>query len=61
MRRPDVEWLELDGEAVLYDPTAHALHRLNTGATAVWAASDGTVPDGPDYQSDRRRLLRTAW
>jgi Coenzyme PQQ synthesis protein D (PqqD) len=44
MRRPDVEWVELDGEAVLYDPTAHTLHRLNAGATAVWAVCDGTVP-----------------
>jgi Coenzyme PQQ synthesis protein D (PqqD) len=45
-RRPDVEWVTLDGEAVLYDPTAHALHRLNTSATAVWAACDGTAPLG---------------
>jgi hypothetical protein len=43
-RRPDVEWITFDGEAVLYDPTAHTLHRLNAGATAVWAACDGTVP-----------------
>jgi len=26
------------------DPTAHVLHRLNAGATAVWAACDGTAP-----------------
>jgi hypothetical protein len=40
-RRPDVEWVTLDGEAVLYDPTGHTLHRLNAAATAVWAACDG--------------------
>jgi Coenzyme PQQ synthesis protein D (PqqD) len=43
-RRPDVEWVTLDGEAVLYDPTGHTLHRLNAAATAVWAACDGTAP-----------------
>jgi hypothetical protein len=42
-RRADVEWVELDGEAVLYDPKAQVLHRLNTGAAAVWAACDGKV------------------
>jgi len=42
-RRPDVEWVELDGEAVLYDPTVSMLHRLNRGAAAVWAACDGIV------------------
>jgi hypothetical protein len=41
-RRPEVEWVELDGEAVLYDPTTQVLHRLNRGAAAVWAACDGT-------------------
>jgi hypothetical protein len=30
-RRPDVEWVELDGDVVLYHPTLHMLHRLNTG------------------------------
>jgi Coenzyme PQQ synthesis protein D (PqqD) len=40
-RRPDVEWVTLDGEAVLYDPTGHILHRLNAAATAVWAACNG--------------------
>jgi hypothetical protein len=40
-RRPDVEWVTLDGEAVLYDPTAHTLHRLNAAAAAVWAACNG--------------------
>jgi hypothetical protein len=49
-RRPDVEWVTLDGEAVLYDPKDHILHRLNAAATAVWAACDGTAP------SDRIRI-----
>ena len=40
-RRADVEWAELDGEVVLYDPAAHVLHRLNPEAAAVWAACDG--------------------
>jgi Coenzyme PQQ synthesis protein D (PqqD) len=40
-RRSDVEWVEVDEEAVLYDPAAHMLHRLNESATAVWAACDG--------------------
>jgi hypothetical protein len=43
-RRPDVEWVTLDGEAVLYDPTGHILHRLNAAATAVWASCDGSAP-----------------
>jgi Coenzyme PQQ synthesis protein D (PqqD) len=42
-RRPDLEWVELDGEVVLYDPGAHTLHRLNAGAAAVWAACDGAA------------------
>ena len=42
-RRVDVEWVTLDGEAALYDPTANVLHRLNAGAAAVWAVCDGTA------------------
>jgi Coenzyme PQQ synthesis protein D (PqqD) len=42
-RRPDVEWVTLDGEVVLYDPTASVVHRLNPAAAAVWAACDGTA------------------
>jgi Coenzyme PQQ synthesis protein D (PqqD) len=42
-RRADVEWVELDGEAVLYDPQSHVVHRLNAGAASVWAACDGTA------------------
>lgn len=42
-RRSDVEWVELDGEAVLYDPRSQTLHQLNAGAAAVWAALDGST------------------
>jgi Coenzyme PQQ synthesis protein D (PqqD) len=42
-RRVDVEWIELDGEAVLYDPRSMTLHRLNAAAAAVWAACDGSA------------------
>ena len=42
-RRPDVEWVEVDGEAVLYDTAVRKLHRLNAGAAAVWAACDGAA------------------
>ena len=42
-RRPDVEWVELDGEAVLYDPPAQVMHVLNSGAAAVWRACDGVT------------------
>jgi hypothetical protein len=43
VRRDDVEWVELDGEAVLYDPVARTLHRLNAAAARVWEACDGTL------------------
>ena len=42
-RRSDVEWIELDGEAVLYDPATYTLHLLNAAAAAVWARCDGTA------------------
>lgn len=37
-RRADVEWEELDGEMIAYDPRSATFHRFNTTATAVWAA-----------------------
>jgi len=43
VRRAHVEWVELDGEAVLYDAAARALHHLNAGAATVWAACDGAT------------------
>jgi hypothetical protein len=39
----DVEWIELDNEAVLYDPRSRTLHGLNAAAAAVWAACDGSA------------------
>jgi hypothetical protein len=39
--RPDIEWVELDGEAVVYDPAAQVLHQLNGTAARVWAMCDG--------------------
>jgi len=42
LRRADVEWIELDGEAVVHDPRTGGLHRLNVSAAAVWAACDGS-------------------
>jgi len=40
--RADVESVDLDGEAVLHDPAAEVVHRLNPAATAVWEACDGS-------------------
>jgi PqqD family protein of HPr-rel-A system len=41
LSRGDVEAVVLDGEAVVYDPLAGTLHRLNASATAVWQRCDG--------------------
>lgn len=38
--RPAVLW-ELDGEAVLYDPSAHEAIYLNAAALDIWRAADG--------------------
>ena len=40
-RRPDVYWVEVDGEAVLLHETDHQLHRLNVSAALVWSCLDG--------------------
>jgi hypothetical protein len=65
MRRPDVEWNELDGETVLYDPKANMMHSLNASAAAVWAACDGMVAADEivrameaDYSGDRSEIER---
>jgi hypothetical protein len=42
-RRADVEWADVDGETVVYDPSSNTLHRLNATAGAVWARCDGTA------------------
>jgi PqqD family protein of HPr-rel-A system len=36
-----IEWEELDGEVVVYDPLTGTVHFLNATAAAVWAACDG--------------------
>jgi hypothetical protein len=65
MRRSDVEWTELDGETVLYDPKANMMHSLNASAAVVWAACDGTVAAHEivraietDYSGDRNEIER---
>jgi hypothetical protein len=40
--RADVEWVDVDGSAVLHDPAAEVVHRLNSAATEVWEACDGS-------------------
>ena len=64
-RRPDVEWTELDGETVLYDPRANMMHSLNASAAAVWVACDGTAAADEivrametDYSGDRSEIAR---
>ncbi len=42
-RRDDVLVEELDGEAILSDPTDGAAHRLNQTALAVWNKLDGAA------------------
>lgn len=41
-RADQVHWAELDGEGVLLDQDNEQVHRLNTTATAVWVALDGS-------------------
>jgi hypothetical protein len=40
--RTSVADVEIDGEAVLYDEQAEALHVLNSTAALVWACCDGS-------------------
>jgi hypothetical protein len=40
-RRPDVLEYPIDDEALLYDPTFHALYHLNETAFFVWRRCDG--------------------
>jgi hypothetical protein len=41
LRRDDLFFEELDGEAVLYDPGCGAVHRFNAMTLFVWGACDG--------------------
>jgi len=43
LRRLEIEWVELDGEVVVYDVQADHVHRLNPSAASVWAACDGSA------------------
>jgi hypothetical protein len=45
-RSPGIEWAELDGQAVLYDGSANAMHVLNATATLVWACLDDRTSVG---------------
>lgn len=42
-RRAGLATVELDGELVVYDPGAGALHVLNASAALVWDHCDGTT------------------
>jgi PqqD family protein of HPr-rel-A system len=37
----DIEYVVVDGEAVLYDAARAELHRLNATATRIWEHCDG--------------------
>ncbi len=41
VRREDVEFHEIDGEGILFDPTTGNTHRLNATALAIWRLCDG--------------------
>ena len=43
VRRPEIEWVDLDGEVVAYDTARARLHRLNTSAASVWSECDGAA------------------
>ena len=43
LARTTVATVELDGEAVLYDETTLAVHRLSPVGTLVWHCFDGTT------------------
>jgi len=60
--RPDLQWVELDGEVVVYDDGV--LHKLDPIATVVWKALDGvtTLDELADelaevYGADREQVL----
>jgi len=40
-RRPDVAWVEIDGEVVVYDPADQSSYLLNTTAGLIWRFLDG--------------------
>lgn len=40
-RRPDVAWVELDGEVVVYDAAERTSYLLNATAGLIWRLLDG--------------------
>lgn len=42
-RREDLTGVEVDGEAVLYEPINGGVHRLDRLATALWNCFDGSA------------------
>lgn len=40
--RPDLAYVEVDGEGVVYDDVLRKLHRLNRAAATLWLCLDGT-------------------
>jgi hypothetical protein len=62
--RPDVVQVEIDGEIVLYDDMAKAMHRLSPTAGQVWRCLNGSgnladiAADIADvYQADPAQVL----
>jgi hypothetical protein len=45
-RREGLAAVRVDGETVVYDPTARLLHHLDAIATAIWDAVDPGAPLG---------------
>jgi PqqD family protein of HPr-rel-A system len=70
--RPDLTWVEIDGEAVIYDEGTGRLHHLNPTATIVFShcSGDATIKEftaaiadafgvGPDdVEGEIRSLIR---
>lgn len=42
-RRPQIAWVQLDGEAVLYDEESGDVHVLNPTGAIVWECLDGSI------------------
>jgi len=42
-RSSDLEFVEIDGEIVIYDETDDSIHHLNPTASMIWQACDGTA------------------
>ena len=42
-RASDLEFMEIDGEIVIYDELDDAIHHLNPTASMIWLSCDGTA------------------